>query len=501
MKIFSSSQIKQWDIATINELGISSLELMENAAIACVSWLKARFQKEEHFYIFCGGGNNGGDGLAITRLLLEAGFPAQAFLLPNPPLSIDTTQNVERLKTAFPETLFVVDEHIDINRISPKAILIDAIFGTGLNRPLDGLTQKVVAQINSLPNKKIAIDIPSGLFTDKLQGSNDTCFFADCTLSFQSYKRSFFFPEAAKYTGIIHILDIGLSEEFCLKNETSFFALDKNIVSSKYRPRKPFSHKGTFGTAVIVGGSYGKIGAIILSAKAALRAGAGKVFVQAPDCGYCAVQTSVPEAMFMNVGENIVDSIELMNGVVMGIGPGLGMELPSRIALESFLKNNICPVVIDADGLNIISKNKEKLLPFIPKGSIITPHPKEFERLFGSTKDSIERSELAMAKAKEYSIYIVLKGHHTAICTPTGECYFNLNGNAGMATPGSGDVLTGIITGLLAQSYAPKDAALLGVYLHGLSGDIAAKKKSQESLIAGDIIKFLGKAFLKIATK
>jgi NAD(P)H-hydrate epimerase len=185
-----------------------------------------------------------------------------------------------------------------------------------------------------------------------------------------------------------------------------------------------------------------------------------------------------------------------MNGVVMGIGPGLGMELPSRIALESFLKNNICPVVIDADGLNIISKNKERLLPFIPKGSIITPHPKEFERLFGSTKDSIERSELAMAKAKEYSIYIVLKGHHTAICTPTGECYFNLNGNAGMATPGSGDVLTGIITGLLAQSYAPKDAALLGVYLHGLSGDIAAKKKSQESLIAGEIIKFLGKAFL-----
>lgn len=499
MKIFSSTQIREWDVFTIQEQGLSSHELMERAARTCFEWMKKRFLREDYFYIFCGTGNNGGDGLALTRLLLAEGFCAKAFLLQEKELTIDTQKNVVLLRKVSAESLFIIEKEISIIDIPKNAIVIDALLGTGLNRALNGLAKEIIEKINLLPNKKIAIDIPSGLFPDKLPNADDACFSADWTLSFQTYKRSFFYPEAAKYTGVINVLDIGLSKDFSESNETTFFTLDEVTARSLYKPRNPFGHKGTYGTAVLVGGSYGKIGAIILSAKAALRAGAGKVFIQAPHCGYTIAQTSIPEAMFIAAGENFIDSIDIMEDVVRGIGPGLGTEPASRIALESFLRNNHEPFVIDADGLNIIAKNKEKLLPLIPEGSIITPHPKEFERLFGRTNNSLERNELAIAKSKEHKIYIILKGHRTQICTPEGACYFNLSGNAGMATAGSGDVLTGIITGLLAQGYSAKEATLLGVYLHGLSGDIAAKRNAQEALIASDMIDLLGQAFLRIS--
>ncbi|ANI88099.1 hypothetical protein A9P82_01485 [Arachidicoccus ginsenosidimutans] len=498
MKIFSSAKIKQWDAATIAEQNISSHELMERAAHACLTWIKNNYSEEKTIYIVCGNGNNGGDGLALTRLLIEETYDAKAVLLnPEKEFSNDASINLKLLQEYAPQNILHWNE-IDLNNIPGDAIIVDAIFGTGLNRNLEGEFAEQIEALNKLSNTKISIDIPSGLFTDTLLNVDATCFSADYTLSFQTYKRSFLHPETAKFAGKIKILDIGLSKIFEEETSSDFYATGINDIHALYKPRNPFSHKGTFGTAVLVGGSYGKIGAVALSAKAALRAGAGKVFVQAPECGYNVLQTFVPEAMFENAGKDFVEKIVAEENAVIGMGQGFGTNDVSAKAMETFLNNYKNPLVIDADALNIISQNKEKLLSLVPANSVLTPHPKEFERLFGKANSSLEQTDLAIQKAKEHNIIIVLKGHRTAVCTPQGKCFYNLTGNAGMATAGSGDVLTGIITSLLAQGYSSENAAKLGVYLHGLSGDIAAKENSQEALIAHDLMEHLGKAFLHI---
>ena len=302
MKIFSSTQIRTWDAASIAEQNISSLELMERAVHACLQWVEQNFSNQKLFYIFCGNGNNGGDGLALTRLLIQNAYHTKAVLLnPHQAFSNDATANLKLLKEIAPQN--IQDwENVDWTAISEDAIIIDAIFGTGLNRALEGEIARQIQSLNKLPNTKISIDIPSGLFTDKLSNADDTVFSADYTLSFQTYKRSFLHSESAKFTGKIEVLNIGLSKAFEEKTLTDFYTTDKKQIRSIYRLRKPFSHKGSFGTAVLVGGSYGKIGAIALSAKAALRAGAGKVFAQAPECGYQTLQTFVSEAMFECAG-------------------------------------------------------------------------------------------------------------------------------------------------------------------------------------------------------
>jgi NAD(P)H-hydrate epimerase len=496
MKIFSSAQIKAWDAATVAEQNISSLNLMERAAYACLQRIKNKFPNKKSFYIFCGNGNNGGDGLALTRLLIEDAYHAKAVLLnPNQPFSNDAAANLKLLQEVAPQNVLHW-ETLDLSSIPNDAVIVDAIFGMGLNRVLDGEIAQQIQLLNKLPNTKIAIDIPSGLFTDKCSNLDDTVFPADCTLSFQTYKRCFLHPESGKFAGNIEILDIGLSKDYEAKTTTDFYSIDEKLIRSIFKPRAPFSHKGTYGTAVLVGGSYGKIGAIALSAKAALRAGAGKVFAQAPQCGYHTLQTFVPEAMFERAGELFIEKINTEENAAIGLGPGFGTDEITAQALEIFLRQAQNPLVIDADALNIIAQHKENLLPLIPQNSVITPHPKEFERLFGITNSSLEQTDLAVQKAVEHQIIIVLKGHRSAVCTPQGKCFYNLTGNAGMATAGSGDVLTGIVTSLLAQGYSPENAARFGVYLHGLSGDIAAEEISQEALLAGDLIDYLGKAFL-----
>lgn len=498
MKIFSSAQIKEWDAATIREQDISSHELMERAAHACLTWIRNNFSEERAVYIFCGNGNNGGDGLALTRLLIEEAYNAKAVLLnPEKAFSPDAAANLKLLQEYSPQSILSWND-VDWNNITHDAIVVDAIFGTGLNRSLDGNIAAQIQSLNKLSNAKISIDIPSGLYADKLPGTDDTCFSANFTLSFGTYKRSLLHPEAARFAGSIAMLAIGLSKVFEERTAINLYATGIDNIRALYEPRNPFSHKGTFGTAVLAGGSYGKIGAIALSAKAALRAGAGKVFVQAPECGYNVLQTFVPEAMFESAGKNFVEKLQIDEGAVIGLGPGFGTDDDSAKAIEVFLRSYKDPLVIDADALNIIAQNKEKLFPLIPENTIITPHPKEFERLFGKTGSSLEQADLAIQKSAEHRIVIVLKGHRTAVCTPDGNCFYNLTGNAGMATAGSGDVLTGIITGLLAQGYSSEKAAIFGVYLHGLSGDIAAKENSQEALIAHDLTEHLGKAFLHI---
>ncbi len=473
---------------------------MERAATKCANWIRDRFPKDTLFVALCGTGNNGGDGLAITRLLQQRGYGVKAFLLrlSKDNMSADCRSNLQRLQTIDKDLATIVEPDTFITDIPPHIVIIDAILGTGLSRPTQGWVAAFINQVNQLPNKKIAIDIPSGLPADIIPDKDAAILSAQDTLSFQFYKRTFLHPETGVLAGNIHILDIGLDKTFINATQTQYKTIDAEDAAAIYKPRMPFSHKGTYGHALMIGGSYGKMGAITLSSKAALRAGAGLVTALIPGFGYHILQTSIPEVMCMTSGERVIEKIggwEQANAI--GIGPGMGTDTKTAHALASFVEACKDPVVVDADALNLIAKHPD-LLAKLPKGSVITPHPKEFMRLFGENANSMIQIDHARIQAMRYNINIVLKGHHTAVITTEGECWYNMTGNAGMATGGTGDVLTGIITGLLAQGYEPHEAAMLGVYLHGLAGDMAAKELSQEVLIAGDITDNLGKAFLTL---
>ena len=499
MKIFTSAQIKACDAYTIHASRIQSIDLMERAATKCVNWLKDHFAKDTLFVVLCGTGNNGGDGLVIARILHTRGFGVKAFLLNfSEQLSGDCMSNLRMLQSMGQELITVVQPETFITDIPPHIVIIDAILGTGLNRPIQGWVADFIKHIDQLPNRKVAIDIPSGLPADIIPDNEAAVLKVQDTLSFQFYKRSFLHPEVGVFAGNIHLLDIGLDKTFIDATHTQYNCLDKEQINTIYKPRLPFSHKGTYGSVLMVGGSYGKMGAITLSAKAALRAGAGLVSALVPAYGYHILQTAVPEVMCSTSGEKTLDAItgwEKMKAT--GIGPGMGTDAATVKAFTAFIDTCRQPIVVDADALNIIAMHPE-LMAKLPKDSVLTPHPKEFTRLFGENTNSMIQLDNARIQAMRYNINIVLKGHHTAIITTEGECWYNMTGNAGMATGGAGDVLTGIITGLLAQGYAPHHAAMLGVYLHGLAGDIAAKELSQEALIADDIIDNLGKAFLSL---
>jgi NAD(P)H-hydrate epimerase len=496
MKIFSAAQIRACDAYTIHASGISSAELMERAAAKCAEWIATNFPKEALFVVLCGTGNNGGDGLALTRMLHQQGYGVKAFQLAiSETMSPDCALNLERLKHLDASLVDSVAPDTFITDIPENIIIIDAIFGTGLSRPLEGWTANFVEQINELPNHKIAIDIPSGMPADTLPDQAAAIFTANETLSFQFYKRSFLHSETGKYAGNIHLLDIGLDPSFINATQTNYQIIDKGVIGTHYRPRQQFSHKGTYGTALLIGGSYGMMGAISLSVRGALRAGAGKVRSLVPECGYDIIQSLAPEAMCMTSGKKDIEIIANWEAAdAIGIGPGMEQSPKTIEAIEAFLDEYKKALVIDAGALNIIAERNE-LLHKIPPDSILTPHPKEFERLFGRTANSMMRLEHARTQAMRYNVVIVLKDRYTAIVTPEGECWYNINGNAGLASGGSGDVLTGIITGLLAQNYTSVQAAMLGVYLHGLSADMALEKQSMESMLAGDIVTHLGMAF------
>lgn len=499
MKIFTARQIKEADAFTIHQEHINTADLMERAANACLQWIREKYAPGTSFLTICGMGNNGGDGLALTRMLLQEGFKAKAVILKHAAaFTEDTAQNFRLLHQLAPQHVQLLDPGNFITEVPENIVLIDALFGSGLNRAIEGWLADFILGCHELANEKIAIDLPSGLPADSLPEEHTAVFQANHTLSFQLYKRSFFHPEAAIFTGSVHLVDLQLSASFIAATHTQYYVLDKAIAKDLYQQRDPFGHKGTFGKAVIVGGSYGKIGAISLCTRATLRSGAGLVYVLAPDCGYDVLQIAASEALFISGGQHEIRDWDIPEGkVAIGIGPGMGTSASTQNAFAGFLANNKLPLVLDADALNLIAAQQE-LLQLLPAGSILCPHPKEFERLFGKTSNSMSQTELARAKAMKHNIFIILKGHHTAILSPSGACWYNNNGNAGMATGGSGDVLTGIITGLLAQGYSPQAASLLGVYLHGKSGDIAAAKNGVEALIASDIIQFLGKAFLSL---
>ncbi|GAA4461481.1 bifunctional ADP-dependent NAD(P)H-hydrate dehydratase/NAD(P)H-hydrate epimerase [Nemorincola caseinilytica] len=501
MKIFSAAQIRACDAYTIKAASITSQDLMERAAMACVTWIQDHMPKDSLFLVLCGQGNNGGDGLAIARLLHRSGYGVRAFVLRmSEGMSDDANANLQRLQAIDNELVGYVGPGTFISDIPRNIVIIDAILGTGVNRALGGWPEQFVQHVNDLPNRKIAIDMPSGLQADAVPGIGDTVLRANDTLSFQFYKRSFLHAEAGPYTGRIHVLDIGLDANFIRSTHTLFHATEQDDVAGIYRPRQAFGHKGTYGSVLLVGGSYGKIGAMVLATKAALRAGAGTATALVPSCGYPVMQTAVPEAMCMISGIDVLNNIEYNDRYTVGIGPGMGTAAETTAALTAYLAACRRPAVLDADALNILAAQPE-LLSQLPKGSVITPHPKEFARLFGENTNSMVQVDNARMQAMRYNINIVLKGRYTAVINTDGECRYNTTGNAGMATAGSGDVLTGIITGLMAQGYEPYHAALLGVYLHGAAGDAAAATRSEESMIAGDIVEGLGIAYKNLATE
>jgi ADP-dependent NAD(P)H-hydrate dehydratase / NAD(P)H-hydrate epimerase len=496
MKILLTSQVKEADAYTIANEPVSSIDLMERAAKQCSSWLTIKFTKENNFKIFAGPGNNGGDGLAIARHLLENGYQVQVFCLNSgSKVTPDFRINLEHLQSLKNEILYISGIK-DVPIISKDDIVIDALFGSGLTRPLIDFPAELIEYIHKSEATVVSIDIPSGLFGEENSLKSEAIIKADYTLTFEFPFLSFFFPENAGFVGEFVVLPIGLHKDYIDKADSSYHFIEKNDIKSGFHTRKKFSHKGDYGHALLISGSLGKMGAAVLASKACLRTGVGLHTTHIPKAGNMILQTACPEAMLsLDPHDEMCTKLPDLNQYkAIGIGPGLGQNPATAALIKKLLEKTKVPLVIDADGINLIAANKE-ILAALPSNIVFTPHPKEFERLVGTAENHFKRNKLQLEFSKKYDAIVVLKGAYTAISCPDGFCYFNPSGNPGMATGGSGDVLTGIILSLLAQGYSPKDAAIIGVYLHGLAGDIAANQLSQEALIAGDIIDYLPTAF------
>lgn len=493
MKVFSAAQLRAWDAATIEEQEIISLELMERAAARVFEWINRHILVTDKIYIFCGKGNNGGDGLAVARMLINAGKQVHVFVLETGKEgSSDFQANLHRLHSITTAITFCQNQEA-FPYIEHEALVVDAIFGSGLNKPVEGLALMMIHHIRSFQNIRIAIDLPSGMYADSVSDEH-AVLPATHTLSFQTQKLSFLLDENAGLTGKVHILDIGLSQKFSDISATAIETIDEELISVIVKPRNPAGHKGNFGHAGIVAGKQGMIGAAILSARGCLASGAGKTSMIIPEQGFPIMQTAVPEALCVLSGEEIFDkAIHADIYTSIGLGPGLGIQSKTTEAIKRLLDFRKKNLVIDADGLNNL--NAKDLRKATLENSVITPHPKEFDALFGQQQHTLERLESAKNFAEKSGICVVLKGHCTAIITPGKKIYFNLNGNDGMAKGGSGDVLTGLITGLLAQGYLIPEAAIVGVYLHGRAGDLAAKKYSRHAMQPTHIIECLAEVW------
>jgi hydroxyethylthiazole kinase-like uncharacterized protein yjeF len=500
VNILSAQQIRAWDEFTIQHEPVASIDLMERAATKCVEWIERQGWQKKNFKVFCGKGNNGGDGLVIARLLFELDYSVSVYILEfGKQGSNDFQTNLQRLHDlSFLNIHFLQSkEHFPL--ITTDDILIDALFGSGLNKPLQGLSAEIVDHINHSKALVVSIDLPSGLFIEQSSKGNAVVE-ADHTLTFQCYKLGLLMQENALFIGKVHVLDIGLHPAFLKKQDFDESLVDERFIRPLLRSRPSFAHKGNFGHALLIAGSYGKMGAAVLATKACLRSGIGLLSCYLPKCGYEIMQISAPEVMVLtDENENIVAQLpsEIENYSVIGIGPGIGTANETQNLISFICRRYKKPLVIDADGLNCLSLQKN-LMEELPPLCVLTPHPKEFDRLFGEHSNDFDRLHSAKKNAAERNLIIVLKSHHTAVVTPSGKVFFNSTGNAGMAKGGSGDVLTGIITSLVAQGYAPEHAAIVGVYLHGLAGDFAARTLSQQAMTAGDIITFLSQAFLSL---
>lgn len=500
MKILSASQTRKVDALTITDQNITSLDLMERAASACTKRLFELLKPEHTVHVYCGAGNNGGDGLVIARLLDQNNFSCKVFLIKfRDHLSPDTDANLKRLKKETKITVIEVpdEEHLPKEDLS-GCVAVDAILGTGAKPVKQGLIKEVINFINKTYRKVISIDMPSGLLADQEQLS-EAVVQSHLTLSFQYPKLAFMLPENGRFVQHFEIIDIGLSEEAIEAQQTNHYFLTAADIQTLIRPRAKFSHKGTFGKALLLAGSRGKTGAAILAAEACLRSGAGLLTVHTIADTLSALAVRLPEAMSSEDehSEYITEVKNPERFAAIGFGPGVGTETDTSNVLKKILQYGVQKLVIDADGLNILSENKT-WLEFLPASCILTPHPKEFERLTEKADDDYHRLSMLKEFAARHNCIVVLKGAHTCVAMPDGNLFFNSTGNPGMAKGGSGDVLTGIILGLLSSGYNPPQSALIGVYLHGLAADLCAQNMGTESMLASDIIAGLPYAFKKL---
>lgn len=501
MKLFTTIQIAELDKYTIENEPIADIDLMERAAMQITHWLVKKFSTEHRMIFFAGPGNNGGDALAIARQLADLDFVCEVYLLDlDKELNGSSKINWERLEKQGKVVCSRMKDVGQFPKIQDTDIIIDGLFGSGLSRPLKGLPAEIVHRINNLKNKVVAIDIPSGLMgEDNSENIPENIIQADYTLTFQFPKISFLYAEYEKYTGEWEVLPIRLHPDGIAKIPTYFFYTEIDVIRNVFPKRFRFSHKGTFGHALLIAGSFGKMGAAVLASRACLRTGVGLLTSHIPRLGYTIIQTAVPEAM-TSIDQHdsmFTEFPDLKPFSAIGIGPGLNVKSNSKKAFCELLEKVNIPLVIDADALNILSENKD-WLEKLPENSILTPHPGEFRRLTGDSENSYDRLQKQISFSKKYKVILVVKGANTSISMSDGRVFFNSTGNPGMATAGSGDVLTGIILGLLAQGISPEKAAVAGVYLHGWAGDLAAAKKSEQALIAGDIIEYMGDAFLRL---
>ena len=502
MKIFPSSSIKKLDAYTIEHEPIQSIQLMERAATALTEAICSRWDTETPVVVFAGPGNNGGDALAVARMLAEKGYKIEVFLFNTKgELSPDCQENKELLEIMDEIKFHEITSQFAPPTLTLDHLVIDGLFGSGLNKPLSGGYAAVVKYINASSATVVAIDIPSGLMGEENTFNVKTNIIrADVTLSLQLPKLSFLFAENAEFIGEWDLLDINLSQEGIEELDTNYEMLEAEDIRSLIKPRNKFAHKGSFGHALLIAGSRGMAGASVLAARACLRSGVGLLTVHAPICNNDILQTAIPEAIVEQDVSEICFAVptDADDYQAIGIGPGLGRSEETEAALLEQLRSCQTPLVVDADALNILA-NHRHALNNLPKGSILTPHPKELERLVGKCQDSYERLTKAIELAHTAKVHIVLKGANSAIITPNGKCFFNPTGNPGMATAGSGDVLTGIILALLAQGYAADEAAKIGTFVHGLAGDFARKKTGVISLMAGDIINNLPTAWRAVS--
>ena len=504
MKIFTNDGLRRIGDRTVEKEGIEMLDLIERAASAVSYELISRWRTSKRFVFFAGPGDNGADALAVARMMYEQGYRPEVYLfnIKSAQLSPCCLANRDRLlETAGEDIEFIeVIQNFNPPELDENDVVVDGLFGNGLRTPLKGGYTALVQYINASNAYIVSIDIPSGMFGEWNVGNDRRNIIrADLTLTYQSKRLAFYFAENAECVGECKVLDIEMDSESIARTPTDFYLIEKEDVHEMMKPRNPFSNKYDHGTLLLIAGSYGMMGAAVLAAKGALRAGAGLVTVHAPRCGYQVLQTAVPEALFEPDRNEIVTSaIDLRHTYsVVALGPGLGVNDETIEAVHQFIMNFKRPCLLDADALNCIAR-RPMLLRSIPPRSIITPHAIEFDRLFGDHNTDEERLKKAIDVSKLYNITIVLKGHYTMTVRPDSKVYVNSSGNAGMATPGSGDVLTGIISALIAQDYPADWSAVLGVYLHGLAGDLAEQEQGTYGMVASDIVNNIGKAFIEV---
>ena len=497
MEVLTAEQHRALDAATLAKQGITSLQLMERAATAWTAAFVTHYPgKNREIVVVVGPGNNGGDGLIIARLLRFGAYSVRLVYVDLGPASPDNLANQRRARdVGVPLRSWKPGDPLP--HFPAAGILIDALFGTGLSRPITGELAALIEHLNADETlTRVAVDLPSGLYTDT--PGEGTIVRAHRTLSLGYPKLALFAAANAKYLGKWQLVSFSLSVDYAPGTQVQHYMLEAVQVARLLRVRSGSDHKGTFGHALLVAGAYGKMGAAVICARGVLRGGAGLVTTHIPRSGYQIMQISCPEAMCsVDVHKYHFTSVEVSERyATVGVGPGLGKEEATAKGLAGLLNDYRSPMVIDADGLNIIAARD--WLSAVPPGSILTPHPKEFERLFGGTTDDFARWEVQRRRAMDTGLVILCKTSHTSIATPDGKLYFNTTGNPGMGTGGTGDALTGLLTGLLAQGYEPSAAARLGVYLHGLAGDLAAEQLEQESLLAEDVVHHFGRAFRQL---